>query len=87
MNVQQLSEKVPHKYRQLILLEWLPVAQPTMENEAMRRLWDAWFVFIEPDGVQNSNCPRCIAGVLNNWLQLTQALTEAEQAYNALQKL
>lgn len=87
MTVKEIAENIPHEYRQKILLEWLPVARSAMTNQAFKMLWEAYFIYVDPNGVKKDNCPICLENVLKNWKSLQKYLVEAEQNYNALEKL
>ena len=87
MTTQDLAESVPHVYRKRILLEWLPVATPDMANPAMQNLFNAYFIFIEPNGVKKENCPKCVSNVLENWNAMQDALVAAEKEYETLEQL
>lgn len=87
MTVQEIANNIPHEYRQKILLEWLPSAQPNLSNPEFKMLWDTFFIYVDPNGVKKENCPICFNNVLNNWKSLQKHLLEAEQNYNALDKI
>ncbi len=86
-STEQIAQSIPSEYRRKILLDWLPLAIPSLENEAMRQLFDAWFVYVDPNGVRKDNCPRCILNVLENWQALQSDLLAAEQENNLLNSL
>lgn len=85
--MQEIAASVPHEYRQKILLEWLPEATASLHNEAMRLLFDAYYIYVDPNGIKNPNCPKCIASVLNNWKNLVEVLTLEEINYNTLESI
>lgn len=88
MTMKELAESIPHEYRNKILFEWLPaVPQATMENPKYKLLFDAYFIYVEPDGIQKTDCPRCLNNILNNWKSLMPHLRDAELEYNTLEKL
>jgi hypothetical protein len=87
MTMKQMAEAIPHDYREKILLEWLPVAKPTLADKAFESLFEAYFIYIDPNGVRKENCPRCLENVLKNWKSMQKYLVEAEQEYNALEKI
>jgi hypothetical protein len=87
MRASDIAANIPHELRQQILLEWIPAAKPTMGNDAFKMLWEAFFIYIDPNGVKKDNCPRCLENILKNWKHLQKHLMEAEQNYNALEKL
>lgn len=87
MTVQEIAEAIPHEYRHKILLEWLPAARPAMTNPAFKMLWEAYFLYVDPNGVKKNNCPICLDNVLKNWKSMQKYLVEAEQEYNALIKI
>lgn len=86
-SMKQIAEKIPHEYREKILLEWLPAAKASMANDAFKMLWEAYFIYIDPNGVKKSNCPYCLENVLNNWKSMAKYLQAAEQEYNSLEKI
>ena len=79
-----MAKNVPHEYREKILLLWLPNATANMANDYMRLLFEAWFVFIDPNGIRKDNCPRCVLNVLENWKSMKAELIEEEKDYNLL---
>ena len=87
MTTKQIAESIPHEYRKKILLEWLPEATPNMSNDAFKLLWEAYFIYIDPNAIKKDNCPICLRNVLKNWQSLSKPLAEAEQEYNALEKI
>jgi hypothetical protein len=87
MTMKQLAENIPHEYREKILLEWIPVATATMADKAFQLLWEAYFIYIDPDGVKKDNCPICLNNILKNWKSMQKYLVEAEQEYNALESI
>jgi hypothetical protein len=87
MNKAQIAASIPHEIRQKILLEWIPEAKPVIGNPAFEMLWEAFFIYVDPNGVKKSDCPICWNNVLNNWKNLQSALQYAEQEHNALHKI
>lgn len=87
MNIKKIAEAIPHQRRQQILLDWLPTAKADMSNESFRLLWEAYFIYVDPDAVKKTDCPRCLQNVLDVWKGMAEALQEAEQEYNALEKI
>lgn len=85
--MEQIAQSIPHEYRVKILLEWLPVAMADMANEAMRLLFDAWFLFVEPNGIKKADCPICVRNILDNWKQLAEYLAKEEEEDNLLKAL
>jgi hypothetical protein len=86
-SMKQIADKIPHEYRRKIILEWLPVAKATMGNPEFKMLWEAYYIYIDPNGVKKSNCPICLENVLKNWKDLAPHLVEAEKEYNALEQI
>jgi hypothetical protein len=86
-SMKQIAECIPSEYRQKIILEWLPAAKATMGNDAFKALWEAYFNWIDPNGVKKSNCPICLQNVLDNWKSLAPYLVEAEKEFNALEQI
>jgi hypothetical protein len=87
MTMPQIAAAIPHEIRQMILLEWLPVAKASMGNDAFKALYEAYFLYIDPDGVRKDNCPYCLENVLKNWKSMQKYLVDAEQEYNVLENL
>jgi hypothetical protein len=87
MTTAQIAANIPHELRQQILLEWIPAAKPTLANPEFKMLWNAYFIYVDPNGVKKDNCPICLENVMKNWKQLQKHLVEAEQQYNALEKI
>jgi hypothetical protein len=86
-SMKKIAESIPHEYREKIITEWLPAAKATMGNDEYKMLWEAYFIYIDPDGIRKDNCPICLQNILDNWKSLTQYLVEAEKEYNALEKI
>lgn len=87
MTIKDIAEAIPHDIRIKILLEWLPNAKPSLTNPYFKLLWEAYFLFIDPNGVKKDNCPICLENVLKNWKSLQKHMVEAEQEYNALKNI
>lgn len=87
MTMPQIATAIPHEYRQKILLEWIPAAKPYMSNNAFKALWEAYYNWVDPNGVKKDNCPKCLENVLKNWKSMQPYLVEAEKEYNALEKI
>lgn len=86
-SMKKIAESVPHEYRQKIITQWLPVATATMGNDAYKMLWEAYFIYIDPDGIKKDNCPICLQNILDNWKKLSPYLVEVEKEYNSLQQI
>lgn len=87
MTMPNMAAAIPHEYREKILLEWIPAAKPNLSNPAFKMLWEAYFIYIDPNAVKKDNCPICLENVLKNWKSMQPYLVEAEQEYNALEKI
>ncbi len=87
MTMQQIANEIPHEFRQKILFDWLPGAAPNMGNDKFKLLFEAYFIYVEPDAVPKDNCQKCLNNVLNNWRGLVENLKKAELEYNTLEKL
>lgn len=87
MTKAKIAAGIPHEMRQKIILEWIPAATATMSNPEFKMLWEAYFIYVDPNGVKKTDCPICFQNVLNNWKHLQKALQEAELEYNALEKI
>lgn len=88
MTPQQLARKIPHEFREKILLEWLPNAQPAhLGNDAFRLLFEAFHIYVDPDAIPKPDCAICRANVYQVWTNMVPALIEAEKDHNALNDL
>jgi hypothetical protein len=87
MTMKQIAEAIPHEYRKKILVDWLPVAKASMGDKAFKMLWEAYFIYIDPNAVRKDNCPICLENVLKNWKSLSPYLVEAEKEFNALEQI
>lgn len=87
MTEQQIAKSIPHEFREKIILEWLPAARPSMASEEFKMLWEAYFIYIDPDGIPKADCPRCLDNVLNNWKHLGKVIAEVEREYNLIEQL
>lgn len=85
--MKQMAAAIPHEYREKILLEWIPAAKATMADKAFKALWNAYFIYIDPNAVKKDNCPICLENVLKNWKSMQKYLVEAEKEYNTLEKI
>lgn len=85
--MQQIADSIPHEYRQKILLQWLPDAKADLSIEAFKNLWDAFFIYIDPDGVRKPRCQICKNNVLKNWRKLKMYLVISEKNYDTLEQL
>lgn len=85
--VKDIVNGIPHEYREKILLQWLPGAQPNMGNTEMKLLFEAWFIFVEPNGIKKPDCTICVNNILNNWRGMKDTLIEAEKEYNTLEEI
>lgn len=79
-----LAGNIPADYRRKILFDWLPTATPALDKPEMLNLFNAWFLFIQPNGVQNRDCPICVNNVLQNWKAMQAALVALEKQDNLL---
>jgi len=86
-DMQRLAASIPHDYRKKILLEWLPNVRISWDCKEFKLLWEAYFVYIEPDGLKITNCPKCMSNVIKNWRNLSPLLAAEEQEYNLLEHL
>jgi hypothetical protein len=83
----QIAAAIPHEYREKIVTQWLPDAKATMGNPAFKMLWNAYFIYVDPNGVRKDNCPICLQNVLDNWKSLAPYLVEVEKEFNSLEKI
>lgn len=84
--IEEIIKKLPHDIR-VKILKSLPEATATLSNPAFQFLWEAYFIYIDPDAVKSTNCPVCLNNVLKNWIFLGEFIAEAEKEYNTLEKL
>lgn len=77
--MQKIANSIPHEFRKQILEDWLPVAKASMASPEFVMLWDAYFIYIDPDAVKKTDCPICLGNVKKNWLDLKPYLEEAER--------
>lgn len=87
VKVNDIAKNIPHEYREKILMEWLPNSAPSLANKYFELLWEAWFLYVEPDGIKKPNCQICINGIFDNWKALMPALVAEEKAYNTLEQV
>lgn len=87
MNVKKIAASIPSEFRRKILLEWIPVAKATLANPEFKMLWDAYFIYVDPHAIPKDDCPICMNNVLKNWKDMQEYLVEAEQDYEALQRI
>lgn len=87
IGVTTIAKNIPHEYREKILMEWLPNAAPTLANKYFELLWEAWFMYVEPDGIKKPFCQICINRIFDNWKALMPSLVAEEKAYNLFEKM
>ena len=85
--MKQMAEDIPHDTREKILLDWLPSAKASLSDKNFKLLWEAYFIYIEPNGIRKTDCPKCVQNVFNNWNLMRPALIKAEKRYNALEDI
>lgn len=85
--MQKIAREIPHEYRVKILMIWLKYAQVNWKSEEYKNLWNAYFIYIEPDGVPKTNCPICMQNVYEQWWKMQPYLIEAEQEYNLIESI
>lgn len=86
-NMIEVVAGIPSEYRRKILTEWLPNAKPTLSNEFMKMLFETYFIYVDPNGVKNADCQRCVMNVLENWLAISALLLKAEQDQDLIEQL
>lgn len=88
MNQQQkIAKSMPHEFRVKLLMIWLPNAKVNLTDENYKNLWNAYFVYIDPDAVKKENCPKCLNNVYEQWWKMQPYLIEAEKEYNLIRNL
>lgn len=87
MTTIQLAKKIPHEFRERILLEWLPLAVARFDNEAFRILFEAYYIYIDPEGIPKRDCQICLNNVLTIWNGMKEAMISAEKEYNTLESI
>lgn len=87
MTEQEIVRKIPHDFREKIIIEWLPVARPSMGNEEFKMLWEAYFIYVDCDAIRKPDCHVCLNNVLNNWRHLAEVIAEVEREYNLIEAL
>lgn len=87
MTARKIAESISHEYRVKILFEWLPKAKAQNPNEEFQKLWEAYFIYVDPNGVKKDDCPKCRGNVLDNWKTLAKEIAEVEKEYNTLEQL
>ena len=84
---QRIAQSIPSETRVKILMQWLPLAIGTMACPEMEMLFEAWYLYVEPNGIKKPNCQICVNNILDGWKELKKELIEAEQNSNALEQL
>lgn len=86
--MQKIAQAIPHEYRVKILLIWMPHAKRmNLTDDNYKNLWNAYFIYIEPDGVKKPDCPQCRQNVFDQWVRMKPYLVEAEKEYNLIDTL
>lgn len=88
MTMKELAESIPHEYRNKILFDWLPsINKASLENPKYKLLFDAYFIYVEPDGIPKTDCQKCLNNIWNNWKSLAPVIAAVELEYNMLENL
>lgn len=87
MNVKKIAVSIPSEIRQQIVLEWIPGAKAKLSNPQFKMLWETYFIYVDPNGVKKEDCPICLNNVLDFWKDMQPYLVEAEQEYQALDRV
>jgi hypothetical protein len=85
--IKDVIQKIPRDIRLQIINEHVPAATANLSNPAFQFLWEAYFIYIDPDAVKASDCPLCMGNVLKNWIFMAGQIAEYEKNYNTLEKL
>lgn len=86
MTEQEIISRIPHDIR-VKILESLPAATATLSNPAFQFLWEAFFIYVDPDAVKSDWCPLCLNNVLKNWTKLSEGIAKAVKEYNTFEQL
>lgn len=86
MTARQIAESLPRDYR-IKVIEWLQVAKAAKPNKEFWLLWEAYYIFVDPGGVKQDECPVCRGNVLDNWRTLSKEIAEVEKQYNLLDQI
>jgi hypothetical protein len=81
------AAKMPSEIRVEMIDTYIDAAKPKWSNPAFGILWDAYYSYIDPNGVPKTDCPICIGNVLQFWRDFKPYLEEAELNYQLLQSL
>jgi hypothetical protein len=84
---EQIAKTIPHDIRKKILIVWIPVAMADMNNDAMQLLFEAWFLYVEPNGIKKPDCQLCVNNILAGWHSLKQYLINEERDYDLIEQL
>lgn len=87
MTAKQIAKSIPHEYRMKILFDWIPAAKANRPNKEFQLLWEAYFIYVDPNGVKKDDCPICRGNVLDNWKTLSKEISEIEKEYNTLEQI
>lgn len=87
MTTKQIAENIPHDFRKKILFEWLPFATANMKSMEFKLLWEAYFIYVDPNAVKKEDCPVCLGNVLDTWKKLADAIAKVEKEYNLIEQL
>jgi hypothetical protein len=88
MNQQQkIAQSISHEYRVKILMLWMPHAKMNLSDENYKNLWNAYFIYVDPDGVKKPDCAVCRQNVYDQWVRMKPYLIEAEKEYRVLENI
>lgn len=86
MTIKDVIAKIPRDIRQKVL-EKIPEAKASLSDPAFQYLWEAYFIYVDPDAVKASDCPSCRSNVLKNWIFLGGQIEAYEKEFNTLEKI
>lgn len=74
----ELAKKIPAEIRSNILNGNM-IQQAIGFNEYMKYLFEAWFLYIDPEGHKDWNCGFCRENVKSNFTKLLPSLLELDK--------
>lgn len=87
MTNRKIAERIPHNFREMILLQWYPGATATLSHEGFRMLFEMFFIYVDPDGVKKTGCQKCLNNIFKNWQDMIPYIEEVEKEYHLIERL
>lgn len=82
----ELVKRIPAEIIDKILTENI-VSQAQGINEYMKYLFEIWYLYVDPNGNRNWECPLCRENIKSNFIELLPSFIEANKQSKLLDAL